>query len=255
MSNETTALQPREDDDDISITSSRSEEYPFDAEFEVERVLAEKMEHGRRQYLILWGGYPEEKSTWEPKNHLTDATLDDWKERKKLEQEGSEEPFDLIRFGATLDRIAEQKAQRHRRRRAKRKRLKIPVSPSSSTNGEASDSDSNIEAVEVTKIPDAHVMNSGPKTRKQSSAIKKKRRLSKESATDGIVRSDIQQLTEIASEIAPEIASTAQSETAQKTVLPQVIESQKESKLTGQVTTRRKSITGKEPQACYTHFK
>lgn len=35
-------------------------------EYEVANILAARKRKGRKEYLILWKGYPEEESTWEP---------------------------------------------------------------------------------------------------------------------------------------------------------------------------------------------
>lgn len=48
----------------ISIQSSDEElSYRSDDEFTVERVLAEKLQDGKRLYLLSWTGYPEEENS------------------------------------------------------------------------------------------------------------------------------------------------------------------------------------------------
>ena len=42
-------------------------------EYEVEAILRHRGKGARRQYLILWKGYPLEEATWEPESHLTHA--------------------------------------------------------------------------------------------------------------------------------------------------------------------------------------
>ena len=58
------------DNGSISVSSTTSEDYTSDQEFEVERILAEKYEGGRKYHLVFWSRYPEEKSTWEPRKKI-----------------------------------------------------------------------------------------------------------------------------------------------------------------------------------------
>jgi chromo domain-containing protein 1 len=134
------------EDDAVSITSSHSEQYDSDQEFLVERVLAEKKgEDGNMYFLISWADYPEEKSTWEPKENIQDPEiLRTWKKRKDQEDRGLKPKFSIARFNARLEDFARAKEARRRRRKNKRRRLGIPVSPE--TEQRADDSDSS-EAV------------------------------------------------------------------------------------------------------------
>jgi chromo domain-containing protein 1 len=143
-------------DDDISITSSQSEQYSSDQEFLVDRILAEKREtDGKLYFLILWAGYPEEKSTWEPKKNIQDRDiLKAWKRRKKLEARGVKPAFNLASFTARVEEIAREKADRHRRRKAKRRRLGIPVSSSEPENDHHDDDSDSTEAMEVYEPPE-----------------------------------------------------------------------------------------------------
>jgi hypothetical protein len=51
--------------------------------FEVERILAEKVENGATRYLVKWRGYADEECTWEPpKNFDTSETLALWKTQR-----------------------------------------------------------------------------------------------------------------------------------------------------------------------------
>ena len=52
-------------------------------------------------YLISWGVYPEEKSTWEAEKDISTDILDQWEE-KKLQAENREEPFDVAWFEARV---------------------------------------------------------------------------------------------------------------------------------------------------------
>lgn len=112
------------DEDDISLTSTESEDYGSDAEFTVDRILAEKGPAKNKYYLISWEGYPEEKSTWEPQENVGAETLEEWAERLAREKQGLDEPFDVDKFQATIKRLKEEKEDRHKRRVAKRRRLK-----------------------------------------------------------------------------------------------------------------------------------
>lgn len=59
--------------------SSDEEEEPY----EVERILAEKVQDGVTKYLVKWSEYPDEECTWEPiRNFDTSEILDLWKQQK-----------------------------------------------------------------------------------------------------------------------------------------------------------------------------
>jgi hypothetical protein len=65
----------------------------------VDRILAEKHEDGSTYYLILWDGYTEDESTWEPPQNIMDKELlDVWRKRKMQEFYGMERAFDLVKF-------------------------------------------------------------------------------------------------------------------------------------------------------------
>ena len=107
------------DDDDISITSSKSENW--DGEYTVVRILAEKVEKGQKYYLIQWLDYPEEENSWEPPENIEDEGLIEvWKERKLRESKGIDKPYDVAKYEVLRERWIEEKANRHSRRRAKR---------------------------------------------------------------------------------------------------------------------------------------
>mmetsp|Transcript_34267 Transcript_34267/g.66757 ORF Transcript_34267/g.66757 Transcript_34267/m.66757 type:complete len:472 (-) Transcript_34267:199-1614(-) len=51
--------------------------------FEVEKILKEKSEDSKKQYLVKWHGYPKSESTWEPaKNILTPILIQEWEDKK-----------------------------------------------------------------------------------------------------------------------------------------------------------------------------
>ena len=51
-----------------------------DAEWEVERITAQRYSGHRTQFLVRWKGYSVEESTWEPRSNLAGAldVLRDW---------------------------------------------------------------------------------------------------------------------------------------------------------------------------------
>ncbi|RDL33985.1 uncharacterized protein BP5553_08353 [Venustampulla echinocandica] len=138
-----------DDDDSISINSTESSQYSESREFEVERVLAEKTDNGKKLYLLEWKGYPLNRATWEPKDHIYDHNiLVHWKETKSRESRGVAQPFNIKKFEADVEKLAEEKAERHRQRKLKRRRSGLPVSESDSESYYlASDSDSVEEAI------------------------------------------------------------------------------------------------------------
>ena len=152
MTERTVARQSRLEDDAISITSTQASEHPEDFEFTVDRILAERLTD-RKKYLIRWLNYPVERSTWEPRKNILDpAIVDVWKKRKMRETSGIDPPFDLAGFNDQLNKLAEEKAQRHRQRKAKRRRLGLPVSPSDSDQSD--DSNSSVDAMGVNDEPE-----------------------------------------------------------------------------------------------------
>lgn len=181
MAERTMAVETRPEDDTISLTSSRSEEFDPEEEFTVDRILAEKTQDGKRMYLISWESYPLEKSTWEPRAHINSELLDQWKERKLQEANGEAEPFDFLGFDALLLQLAKEKAERRRRRQAKRRAL----SRTESEIDQADDSDSSIEALVEHSIEDDTGLNSKTTKRKSKSPSKKLPKSSKRSSIGG----------------------------------------------------------------------
>ncbi|CZR53643.1 uncharacterized protein PAC_03523 [Phialocephala subalpina] len=155
MTERTVAQQTQLEDDAISLTSTQGSEYDPDKEFNVVRILAEKLQNGKKLFLIQWENYPIERSTWEPKDHISPEIHEAWKERKQREKRGIEEAFDVPSFQQTLRRLAKEKQARQKLRKAKRKRLGIPV-PSSDSDTRMADRDnsSSDEAVEENAIED-----------------------------------------------------------------------------------------------------
>ncbi|KAI9053965.1 hypothetical protein LZ554_002909 [Drepanopeziza brunnea f. sp. 'monogermtubi'] len=112
------------DEDDISLTSTESEQYNSDTEFEVEKILAEKGSKNNKFYLISWLDYPIEKATWEPQKHVGPEILGTWNKRKQRQEEGKEERFDVDQWTNRVKKLENERADRKRRRAAKRKRVR-----------------------------------------------------------------------------------------------------------------------------------
>jgi hypothetical protein len=67
--------------------------------YSVDRILAEKQEDGRTYYLLLWDGYTEAESKWEPLQNIRDMELlDVWRERKAQELRRIVPALDLVKF-------------------------------------------------------------------------------------------------------------------------------------------------------------
>jgi len=139
MSGAKGAKQPNEDA--ISINSTETDEYSSGAEFLVDRILAERPAARGKEYLILWEGYPEEKSTWEPIGNIQhDEILEAWKERQKLEVEGSKPVFNIAAYNAKLKELLKAKKKRQQLRKQERIRRGIQVPPETDSHY-AGDSD------------------------------------------------------------------------------------------------------------------
>ena len=107
-------------EDSVSHQSSEGNIYSVD------RILAEKQEGGRTYYLILWDGYTEDQSTWEPLQNIRDkALLDIWRERKVQELRAMVPAFDLVNFEKRRrERLG--LALRERRSKLQMKRVGMP---------------------------------------------------------------------------------------------------------------------------------
>lgn len=56
-----------------------------DEVYDVERILAERLENGVTRYLVKWQNYPDDQCTWEPaENFDTSETLATWTKQKEL---------------------------------------------------------------------------------------------------------------------------------------------------------------------------
>ncbi len=133
----------KSDDDDVSVTSSAVSE--MKDQYDLERILAERRTSDGRQWLVQWKGYPEERSTWEPRESFPcEETLDDWQAQKMRIARGYDKPYDVAAFEERVSAIEHARAMRKAKRRAKRIRLGLPVSPDSDeldSSDEAQESD------------------------------------------------------------------------------------------------------------------
>lgn len=159
MTERTVAKQSQVEDDAISLTSTQESEYDPEKEFIVTRILAEKTQNGKKMFLILWEDYPEEKSTWEPKDHISPEILEVWADRKKREKKGLDQPFDVDAFQAKLSRLAKEREQRKKRRKAKRKSLGIPVPASDSDTPMTDQDDTSSDEAEESILKDSSMPN------------------------------------------------------------------------------------------------
>lgn len=84
------------------FSSEEEEEDGDEPVYEVERILAKKVEKGKVSFLLKWKGYPYEDSTWEPQEHLScDELLR--KFNLALQTKGGKRVFFLLFFFLNLD--------------------------------------------------------------------------------------------------------------------------------------------------------
>jgi hypothetical protein len=130
------------DTDSISLTSTQASD--AEAEYAVEKILAEELHHETDEvlYLVKWEGYPLHASTWEPaENLLADQILSDWKRDKDAVKAGISEPFDMELYLEIMERYTDEKEERKERRAAKRRRLGLPSRNGSVTDRSADDAE------------------------------------------------------------------------------------------------------------------
>lgn len=51
-------------------------------EFEIDKIVGERVKDGCVQYEVKWTGYDTDDNTWEPVEHLNAATINAWKKKK-----------------------------------------------------------------------------------------------------------------------------------------------------------------------------
>jgi hypothetical protein len=74
---------------DSQSMATQSEEKSSGGTYEIKRILDQRIQHGKQEYLVHWKGYPVEEATWEPQDHFDglDAINRFWKERRALEKQ------------------------------------------------------------------------------------------------------------------------------------------------------------------------
>ena len=164
------------DDDSISLTSTvasvQKEEYL------IEGIIAERDNNGIMEYLARWEGYPDERCTWEVREHFTDITLLEWETQKMRVARGYAQPYNVE---ALLDRVEEwisATKQRKSRRRAKRLRLGLPVSPLEETNTDENESYEEVEEASSDEEYDLESPVSRNSTKSKSASLSGSRRQS-----------------------------------------------------------------------------
>lgn len=70
---------------DLTRFTGTPEEVAGDGEYEVEKIVQERVRGRRREYLVRWAGYGEDADLWLPESKLKGATkvLDQWKREKE----------------------------------------------------------------------------------------------------------------------------------------------------------------------------
>lgn len=116
-----------------TIPSEPREEYPL------ERVFAERINGGIKEFLVKWEGYPEERCTWETQsNFQDDDTLHLWQARKMRIAKGLDKPYDVDALEVRVEAWIAATESRKARRRIKRRRLGLSIT-SKETSEESSD--------------------------------------------------------------------------------------------------------------------
>jgi len=108
----------------IDLESTEVSDQDADKEYDVEKILASKHVNGEDRYLVLWKGYPIERSTWEPERSFTDPnTVLDWRKAAIRQKKGLEEAFDWQEWDRQRQENELRTAERRRKREIKRRRL------------------------------------------------------------------------------------------------------------------------------------
>lgn len=110
--------------DGIDLESTEVSDQDADKEYDVEKILASKHVNGEDRYLVLWKGYPIERSTWEPERSFTDPnTVLDWRKAAIRQKKGLEDVFDWQAWDRQRQENELKTAERRRNREIKRRRL------------------------------------------------------------------------------------------------------------------------------------
>jgi hypothetical protein len=126
------------DADSISVASTQASD--AEAEYAVEKILAEEPHHETNEvlYLVKWEGYLLHASTWEPaENLLAGQILANWERDKIAVKAGISEPFDMELYLEIMEKYNDETEERKERRAAKRRRLGLPSRSGSADDAEA----------------------------------------------------------------------------------------------------------------------
>ena len=126
MANTHNTWEPESSDDDsIGLASTVASEHSEDHEFEVERILDERMGDEEEEYLVEWVGYPWYRHLWVTRGCLgeCDELLKEWSQRKERISRGRDAGFDTYAWEIMLERLEQETTERKRRRARKRRRL------------------------------------------------------------------------------------------------------------------------------------
>ena len=108
--------------DGVDLESTEVSDQDADKEYDVEKILASKHVNGEDRYLVLWKGYPIERSTWEPERSFTDPnTVLDWRKAALRQKKGLEEAFDWEEWDRQRQENEVKTAERRRKREIKRR--------------------------------------------------------------------------------------------------------------------------------------
>ncbi|KAI7473946.1 hypothetical protein KC351_g10819 [Hortaea werneckii] len=114
------------DEDSIPTDSTEDSEHDEDESFHVEKILAYHQNHdnsGNPAFLIKWDGYELGRSSWEPPENLEDERLiQDFETEQARVKKGLAVGCDEKDFVEALEKILQQKSERHKRRVAKRQK-------------------------------------------------------------------------------------------------------------------------------------
>uniref|UniRef100_A0A8H7N3R6 Chromo domain-containing protein n=1 Tax=Bionectria ochroleuca TaxID=29856 RepID=A0A8H7N3R6_BIOOC len=108
------------DDDNLSLTSTITDEINSDEEWTAEGIIAEGRMNGVKHWLVEWTGYPLAEATWEPRTHVQGQLLRTWRKRKARQERGEEGRFDLNIWRNALSEQLRAKYARHEKRNEKR---------------------------------------------------------------------------------------------------------------------------------------
>ena len=113
------------DDDSIGLTSTVASEHSEDHEFDVERILDERMGDEEEEFLVEWVGYPWQRHLWVTRDCLgqCDELLKEWSERKERISQGVEEPYNTNAWESKIKILEQETAERKRRRARKRRQV------------------------------------------------------------------------------------------------------------------------------------